>query len=410
MQWTPWSVSELTTYISTLFDEDEFLQNVLVRGEVSNWSRASSGHCYFTIKDADAQLKCVMWKTAAARLLFDPMDGDEVIVWGRVGVYATRGLYQLYAEGVQPVGQGALYAQFDALKRRLEAEGLFDAARKRPLPRYPRRIGVVTSLQAAALRDILNVLRRRYPLAEILISPTLVQGDEAPPQIVEALRRLYREDVDVILLARGGGSIEELWAFNDERVVRTVAESPVPLITGVGHETDFTLVDFAADCRAPTPSAAAEMATPNSEDMLADVQRIRQALTTLVRQRLAHWQRDVEHAWQRLDSLTPEQHVQRLHNDVAAHRRRLADLTQNRLRLLHMQLQSAHAQLRALDPHAVLQRGYAMVRNERTGRFVHSIHDVAPGDQLQIHVADGTIHAIIPPKEETDHDGDTAHL
>lgn len=410
MQWTPWSVSELTTYISTLFDEDEFLQNVLVRGEVSNWSRASSGHCYFTIKDADAQLKCVMWKTAAARLLFDPMDGDEVIVWGRVGVYATRGLYQLYAEGVQPVGQGALYAQFDALKRRLEAEGLFDAARKRPLPRYPRRIGVVTSLQAAALRDILNVLRRRYPLAEILISPTLVQGDEAPPQIVEALRRLYREDVDVILLARGGGSIEELWAFNDERVVRTVAESPVPLITGVGHETDFTLVDFAADCRAPTPSAAAEMATPNSEDMLADVQRIRQALTTLVRQRLAHWQRDVEHAWQRLDSLTPEQHVQRLHNDVAAHRRRLADLTQNRLRLLHMQLQSAHAQLRALDPHAVLQRGYAMVRNERTGRFVHSIHDVAPGDQLQIHVADGTIHAIIPPKEETDHDGDAAHL
>ena len=268
----------------------------------------------------------------------------------------------------------------------------------------------MTSLQAAALRDILNVLRRRYPLAEILISPTLVQGDEAPPQIVEALRRLYREDVDVILLARGGGSIEELWAFNDERVVRTVAESPVPLITGVGHETDFTLVDFAADCRAPTPSAAAEMATPNSEDMLADVQRIRQALTTLVRQRLAHWQRDVEHAWQRLDSLTPEQHVQRLHNDVAAHRRRLADLTQNRLRLLHMQLQSAHAQLRALDPHAVLQRGYAMVRNERTGRFVHSIHDVAPGDQLQIHVADGTIHAIIPPKEETDHDGDTAHL
>ncbi|RME09962.1 MAG: exodeoxyribonuclease VII large subunit [Ardenticatenia bacterium] len=410
MQWTPWSVSELTTYISTLFDEDEFLQNVLVRGEVSNWSRASSGHCYFTIKDADAQLKCVMWKTAAARLLFDPMDGDEVIVWGRVGVYATRGLYQLYAEGLQPVGQGALYAQFDALKRRLEAEGLFDAARKRPLPRYPRRIGVVTSLQAAALRDILNVLRRRYPLAEILISPTLVQGDEAPPQIVEALRRLYREDVDVILLARGGGSIEELWAFNDERVVRTVAESPVPLITGVGHETDFTLVDFAADCRAPTPSAAAEMATPNSEDVLADVQRIRQALTTLVRQRLTHWQRDVEHAWQRLDSLTPEQHVQRLHNDVAAHRRRLADLTQNRLRLLHMQLQSAHAQLRALDPHAVLQRGYAMVRNERTGRFVHSIHDVAPGDQLQIHVADGTIHAIIPPKEETDHDGDTAHL
>lgn len=404
MQWTPWSVSDLTEYISTLFDEDEFLQNVLVRGEISNWSRASSGHCYFTIKDNNAQLKCVMWKTAAARLLFDPLDGDEVIVWGRIGVYATRGVYQLYAEGLQPVGQGALYAQFDALKRRLESEGLFDTARKRPLPRYPRRIGVVTSLQAAALRDILNVLRRRYPLAEVIISPTLVQGDEAPPQIVNALRRLYREEVDVILLARGGGSLEELWAFNDEHVVRTVAESPVPLITGVGHETDFTLVDFAADCRAPTPSAAAEMATPDHADLLAEVQRMRQTLDMLITQRLTHWRRDIEHAWQRLDTLSPTSHLQRLKQDIALQRQRLAEQTHARLHLARTQLAGARAQLRALDPHAVLQRGYAMVRNTRTGQFVHSVQDVVPGDQLHIHVSDGTIHATTQRQEEADHD------
>ncbi len=403
MQWTPWSVGELTTYISTLFDEDEILQHVLVRGEVSNWSRASSGHCYFTIKDSKAQLKCVMWKNAAAHLLVDPLDGDEVIVWGRIGIYPTRGLYQLYAEGLQPVGQGALYAQFDALKRRLDAEGLFDTARKRPLPRYPRRIGIVTSLQAAALRDILHVLHRRYPLAEVIISPTLVQGDEAPPQIVNALRRLYRENVDVILLARGGGSIEELWAFNNERVVRTVAESPVPLITGVGHETDFTLVDFAADCRAPTPSAAAEMATPDHADLLAEVQRMRQALETLARQRLVHWHRDIEHAWQRLDHLAPTSHLQRLKHEVALRRQRLTDHTHTRLHLARAQLTGAHAQLRALDPHAVLQRGYAMVRNTRTGHFVHSIHDVIPGDQLHIHVSDGTIHATTQ-RQEADHD------
>ncbi|MCK4449981.1 MAG: exodeoxyribonuclease VII large subunit, partial [Anaerolineae bacterium] len=251
----PYTVSQLTGHIRRLIEDDPELSDVWVEGEVSNFSRAFSGHCYFTLKDAGSQIGCVMWRSVAILQDYLPVDGDLVLAYGRVGVYEASGRYQLYVDQIRPAGVGDLYRQFELLKARLEAEGLFAPERKRPLPGFPRCIGVVTSPTAAALRDILNVLGRRYPLAEVLLAPTQVQGDAAPPQIVAALEALNtRDDVDVIIVARGGGSLEDLWAFNDERVTRAIAGSRIPVICGVGHETDFSLVGFAADVRAPTPS------------------------------------------------------------------------------------------------------------------------------------------------------------
>ena len=259
------SVHEITRYIHDLFDADDMLADVWVRGEVSNLTKARSGHWYFTIKDATAQLRCVMFRGAARTVRADVDTGDEILVHGRVSVYDARGEYQLYADQIEAVGSlGDLHVQFEALKAKLDTEGLFDPARKRPIPTFPKRIGIVTSPGAAAWHDMQNVLRRRFPIVELILSPTLVQGAEAPPQIVAALEKLNRRsDVDVIIIARGGGSLEDLWCFNDETVARAVAASRVPVISGIGHEIDFTIVDFVADLRAPTPSAAAELATPN---------------------------------------------------------------------------------------------------------------------------------------------------
>ncbi|RLC75603.1 MAG: exodeoxyribonuclease VII large subunit, partial [Chloroflexi bacterium] len=279
----PYTISQLTAHISRLIDDDPALGDLWVEGEISNFSRASSGHCYFTLKDAGSQIGCVMWRSVAERQRYLPTGGDLVRVHGRVGVYEAGGRYQLYVDKIQPAGVGNLYLEFEQLKARLEADGLFDPQRKRPLPRFPRCIGVVTSPTAAALRDILNVLSRRYPLASVLLSPTQVQGDAAPPQIVAALGALNEQnDVDVIIVARGGGSLEDLWAFNDEQVARAVAASRIPIICGVGHETDFSLADFAADARAPTPSAAAELVAPDCAELRAQTMGQAAALTTVL--------------------------------------------------------------------------------------------------------------------------------
>ena len=266
------TVAELTTYIRELFESNEQLQDVWVEGEVSNFSKASSGHLYFTLKDSAAQIKCVMWRSSVERQTTIPQNGDAVLVHGAVSVYEVNGVYQLYADRIRPLGVGNLYQQFEELKARLTDEGLFDEARKRPIPDFPHQIGVVTSPEAAAFQDVQNVLRRRYPLVEVILSPCQVQGEAAPAQIVRAIERLNQySQVDVILVCRGGGSIEDLWAFNDERVARAMVASRIPVVSGVGHETDFTIADFAADLRAPTPSAAAELMTPNIDDLRDDV-------------------------------------------------------------------------------------------------------------------------------------------
>jgi exodeoxyribonuclease VII large subunit len=274
-QRTVYSIGEVTAYIKARFEEDALLGDVWLSGEVSNFKQHTSGHCYLTLKDANASIKAVIWRTAAARLPL-PRDGDAVIAHGAVSVYEPQGAYQLYIDHLEPAGAGRLWLEFERLRARLEAEGLFAAERKRPLPPIPARIGVVTSETGAALRDIVRILSTRYPLAEVLLAPAQVQGATAPPTIIAAIALLNRwsverEPLDAIILARGGGSIEDLWPFNDEGVARAIAGSRVPIVTGVGHETDFTIADFVADLRAPTPTGAAASVTPDVRELATAV-------------------------------------------------------------------------------------------------------------------------------------------
>src|ERR1043165_3634632 len=306
-----WTVSKLTFYIRKLLEENETLQDVWVQGEISNLSRPASGHVYFTLKDSSAALKCVMWKTSAVRLGIPLQDGMEGEVHGKIGVYEVSGQYQLYADQIRPVGEGALYQEFMRLKAMLEAEGLFAPERKRLIPMFPQKIGIVTSATGAALRDMLNTLRRRLPLVEVILAPSPVQGIEAPPALVKAIQSLVIQAPDVILLARGGGSIEDLWAFNDERVVRAVAMATVPIICGVGHETDFTLCDFAADLRAPTPTAAAELATQITMiDLRANLQNYKTRLLTATLKSLAEQKTILSSLVSQLRYVSPDRRIQ----------------------------------------------------------------------------------------------------
>src|SRR5215207_2935511 len=331
-----WTVSKLTFFIRKLLEENEVLQDVWVQGEISNLSRPASGHIYFTLKDSAAALRCVMWKTSAARLGIPLQDGKAVEVHGRIGIYEVSGQYQLYADQIRPVGEGALYQEFMLLKAMLEAEGLFAQERKRLIPMFPKRIGIVTSATGAALRDMLNTLKRRLPLVEVLLAASPVQGIEAPPALVKAIQSLALPSPDVILLARGGGSIEDLWAFNDERVVRAVAMSVAPVICGVGHETDFTLCDFAADLRAPTPTAAAELATPITMiDLRAGLQSYKTRILSATLNLLADQKPSLSSLASELRYLSPDQRIQ-------SGRQRVDELARRAHSSLfyHLQLQS----------------------------------------------------------------------
>ena len=383
-----WTVSKLTFFIRRLLEENEVLQDVWVQGEISNLSRPASGHVYFTLKDSNAALKCVMWKTAAARLRMGLQDGMEVEVHGRIGVYEVSGQYQLYADAIRPVGEGALYQEFMRLKSMLEAEGLFAQERKRSIPMLPEKIGIVTSATGAALRDMLNTLGRRLPTVEVILAQSPVQGVEAPPALVKAIQSLNNQSLDVIILARGGGSIEDLWAFNDERVVRAVAGSRIPIICGVGHETDFTLSDFAADLRAPTPTAAAELATQITLlDLLAQLENYRSRLNTAALSLLADRQNMLSSLAAALRYASPERRIQ-------SERQRVDELTRRVYSsLLHgIQLQSAHVsgmerRLEALNPLAVLGRGYAVVTRKDDGSVVSRVEQAA--GEMKVRVSDG---------------------
>jgi len=386
----PFTVSQLTGHIRRLIADDSALSDLWLEGEVSNFSRASSGHCYFTLKDAGAQIRCVIWRSDASRQGYLPTDGDQVLSHGRVGVYEARGVYQLYVDQIRPAGVGALYQRFERLKARLEAEGLFASERKRPLPRFPRRVGVVTSPKAAALRDIVNVLGRRFPLVEVLLSPTLVQGDAAPPRIVEAIRLLNtRPDVDVIIVSRGGGSLEELWAFNDERVARAVADSRIPVICGVGHETDFSLADFAADKRAPTPSAAAELVVPDQAEIYRRIDDWDAALIRALFDAVEERRRRLDSCVQALRHLSPLVQLLQARQQIDDLTIRAESAVRNELRLRHEQLTGLLGRLSGVSPQGTLDRGYAIVRRLDTNAVVRSVAQVASGDRLDIRVADG---------------------
>ena len=380
----PRSVSEVTAQIRTVLEQEPAFQNLYIQGEVSNFSRASSGHMYFTLKDDSAQLSCVIWRSVAYRLDYKPRSGDQVIAHGYIGIYERGGRYQFYVDQVQPAGRGALYEEFERLKRQLEAEGLFDAARKRPLPAFPRRIGVVTSPTTAALRDVLNVLRRRYPLAQVLLAPTLVQGETAPPGIVAALAALNaRDDVDVILVVRGGGSIEDLWAFNDERVARAIAGSRLPVVSGVGHETDFTLADFAADVRAPTPSAAAEVVSVDLAEVRAAVAQTIVRLDRALASRLTHRQNQVQHLTRALEHLSPRLRLENARQRVDELLARADNQMLHRLEAAQHQTVTLEARLKALSPASVLARGYAIVRTAEDRQVLTSAAQMRQMKALQ---------------------------
>ena len=390
-----WSVAELTNYVRELFEIDFRLRDVSVAGEISNFTRARSGHLYFTLKDAESQLKCVMWRSSAKRLRFQPQDGDAVVAHGRMTVYSAGGVYQLAANSLEPAGRGDLALAFERLKEQLAGEGLFDEAHKQPIPAFPRKIGIVTSADAAALRDILNVLERRYPIVEILIAPTLVQGNQAPVQIVQALRWLDgRYDIDSIIVARGGGSIEDLWAFNDEQVARAIFAAQHPVISGVGHETDFTIADFVADLRAPTPSAAAELAVPDREELAPGVLGMVNALSSLMQANLQQKRWQVERQVQALRLHSP---VSRLDNNRQQLDNLLGRLDQSIQRFLQerkSKLMVAQVGLTAVSPLATLARGYAIVR-DGSDRVVSQVQDIATGDSLTVQVSDGTFDVVV---------------
>jgi exodeoxyribonuclease VII large subunit len=351
---------------------------------------------YFTVKDADAALKCVMWRTYAGRLRFQPRDGDAVVLHGRVTVYELRGEYQLQVDLIQPEGMGLLYQAYEALKQRLEVEGLFDVARKRPLPRFPERIGVVTSAAGAALRDILTVLNRRYPLVEVVLAPAAVQGLDAPAEIVAGLDALNQlGDVDVIIVARGGGSLEDLWAFNDEAVARAIAASRTPVISAVGHETDFTIADFVADVRAPTPSAAAELAVPDGQELSAGIAQAMERMDQAVRRLFGSERAEVAGRQRLLRRYSPLQ-------VIARQRQRVDDLVRSaelaaahRVEILSARARELRARLSVLSPYATLDRGYAIVRTDADGRILDTVAKAVPGLRLRVQVCDGEFGAVV---------------
>ena len=386
------SVTELTRYMRALMDSDEILRDIWVSGEISNLSQPSSGHIYFSLKDQTATLRCVIWRTTAMRMLVNLRNGQAVEAHGAISLYERDGTYQLYVDSLRLAGEGWLYQEFLRLKARLEAEGLFDEARKRAIPAIPQRIGIVTSATGAALQDILNTLTNRYPLAEVILSPAPVQGDDAPPRLVKALQRLEAARPDVIIMARGGGSLEDLWAFNDERLVRAIVASIIPVITGIGHETDFTLADFAADLRAPTPTGAAVLATPDAAEMRAALGSQLLHLDSAMAALIAASKRDTADTLLRLGRLSPQRKVQ---DD----RQRLDELLERAVRSLsaHQRLRRAQvdglsSRLQALSPLAVLQRGYAVLRGP-DGRILQSVSQVKPGDIVEVRIQDGDLTA-----------------
>ena len=393
-------VSDLNRRVRQLLDGDPQLADVWVEGEVSQPSFPPSGHCFFTLKDAASQIKAVLFREELAAANVRPEHGMQVICHGRLRAYEPQGVYQLYVLTLTPAGAGDLHQRYEALRAKLAAEGLFEDGRKRQLPRWPRRIGVVTSPVGAVWRDIGNVLRRRYPLAHVVLSPTIVQGATAAGGIVRALQRIYAQPaIDLVILARGGGSLEDLWSFNDERVVRAVAASPVPIIVGVGHESDVTLADFAADMRAPTPSAAAEQAVPDGTQFPAILARLRDRGSAALLAALDRRQRRVGEEGRALARLAP---------DVAAARQRSADLVDRGHRALATRatreraaLNSLADGLRALSPAATLERGYAVARLE-DGTVVRDPGQAAAGAALRVTVARGTLSTRVEGEATTE--------
>lgn len=385
------SVSELNAHIKGLLDSDALLGSLAVRGELSNYKVYPSGHHYFTLKDAESSLRCVMFRSHAARLKFRPESGMSVTAIGSVSVYPRDGAYQLYCTGLIPTGLGDLYAAFEQLKERLAKAGLFDPEHKKPLPVYPERIAVITSSAGAAVRDVIRVLSKRWPSSEVVLLPVRVQGVEAPAEIAGAIRYANQWHVaDLIITGRGGGSIEDLWAFNDERVARAIFESEIPVISAVGHEPDVTISDYVADARAATPSNAAEIAVPDQNDVRDQIQHFKDRMTHAAAQRIVKQRNRLADLSGRKVITAPDAYLALRQMELDHLQNRFASAGERWLSDRKQQFGNAAAALDAMSPLKVLGRGYS-VASKSDGSLIRSVHDVQPGDAISLCVADGSI-------------------
>lgn len=394
------SVSQLNFYIKSLFDSDSKLNDLLIQGEISNFTdHYKSGHLYFSLKDENSVVKAVMFSGNTKRLRFMPENGMKVIVRAKASLYEVSGQYQLYVEDMQPDGIGALSLAFEQLKDKLKKEGLFNTSIKKTIPKYPKKIGVVTSDTGAAIKDIENILSRRYPIAEVILCPVLVQGEEAPRQIVDAIQRFNLiKACDVMIVGRGGGSIEDLWAFNDERLARAIYESEIPIISAVGHETDFTISDFVADLRAPTPSAAAELAVPNINDIYAEIDSYVLSLNKEITYILENYKTDLSILSNTLKNKNPEKIIEekRLRLDIIYSE--LLKAFNNKLSLHKDKFVKLNSKLNMLSPLKVLSMGYTIAISS-TGKSIKSVNDTEINENLILKMFDGEIDCIVKNKK-----------
>ena len=395
------SVTQINEYIRAQLDRDALLCDVAVRGEISNYKLYPSGHHYFTIKDEQSALKCVMFKGNAFRLRFRPDNGMKVVAMGKISVFPRDGAYQLYCSGLIPDGVGDLHVAFEQLKAKLSAQGLFDEAHKKPIPKYPATIGIVTSPAGAAVHDMLRILNKRFPLSKVLLLPSRVQGAEAPGEIAAAIRYANRHNLaDVLIVGRGGGSIEDLWAFNDEQVAYAIYESRIPVISAVGHEPDVTISDYVADLRAATPSNAAELAVPDRQTLLQQLDNVADHMTVLLQRQLKTASAQLEALASSPALKSPTGYIDRREKDLQLLAGRLEAAHNRALESKQRRFVELTAKLDAMSPLKVLTRGYSMAQDER-GAVIKSAAQVASGDHITLTVTDGKIHATVTETKES---------
>ena len=400
MEETIWTVSQLNNRIKGLLDEDPMLQNICVQGELSNYKVYPSGHHYFTLKDAESSIRCVMFKGSAVKLRFRPESGMGVTAYGRVSVFPRDGAYQLYVSGMMPLGMGDLAVAFEQLKAKLAEEGLFDEAHKKPIPRFPKRIAVITSGAGAAVRDIIRVTGARWPMAKIIVMPVRVQGVEAPPEIVGALNYANRWQVaELIITGRGGGSIEDLWAFNDERVARAIYASEIPVISAVGHEPDITIADFVADLRAATPSNGAELAVPDAGELRDALQSMSVRCSQAERKRLELLRRRISDLAERRVLQSPMGYIDLKRMELDMQRSRLLSAQERRTAEAKQTFVRLTASLDALSPLKVLSRGYAIASGSG-GSVLRSAADAEIGEKISVKLGNGSLGCIVEERKE----------
>ena len=388
------SVSQLNNYIKSQIDSDEKLKGIFVNGEISNFKRNYSGHLYFSLKDSESVVSIVMFKGYASRLRFEPENGMKVILSGNVSVYTPSGQYQIQCMSMQPDGIGSLTLAFEQLKAKLEREGLFDPEHKREIPSVPKRIGVITSATGAVIRDIINVVSRRYPLAEIVLCPVSVQGETAPPQMIAALKQFNSmNDIDVLIIGRGGGSLEDLYCFNDEMLVREIYKSKIPVISAVGHETDFTLCDFAADRRAPTPSAAAEIAVPDRNELIKSIMLNYSIIKSCIDDKIKKEYQSIDMLSERLQSLGSVEKLEREREKIKSLSEMIETVVRNKIKNEFSIITLLADKTESLSPMRLLRRGYSVVYKEST--VISSVKSIDAGDNIKIRMFDGVIECSV---------------